>query len=127
MVANSTASRKAKGRNLQQFVVATILRHFPALKPGDVVNTSMGAQGVDVKLSPAALELLPLAIECKNVEKINIWAAWGQAMANSKELNPVLIFKRSRQKPLVVVDLDYFLALHAQCDALGKHILKVAK
>ena len=127
MVANSTASRKAKGRNLQQFVVATILRHFPKLQPGDVINTSMGAQGVDVKLSPAALELLPIAIECKNVEKLNIWQAWAQATANCKDLNPVLIFKRSRQKPLVVVDLEYFLSLHVQCDDLAKRIMRVSK
>jgi hypothetical protein len=124
MVANSTASRKQKGRNLQQFVVATILKHFPALKPGDVLSTSMGAQGVDIKLSPAALEVLPIAIECKAQESLNLWSAWAQCTSNTnKELNPVLIVKRARQKPLAVVDLEYYMSLHADCDKLAKLIL----
>lgn len=127
MVATTTASRKAKGRNLQQYVVGQILKAFPALKPGDVVNTSMGAQGVDVKLSPAALELFPVAIECKNVEKLNIWQAWAQATANCKDLNPVLIFKRSRQSPLVVVELEYFLSLHVDNDKLATLLTKGKK
>lgn len=122
MVANTVQSRKAKGRGFQQLVVASILKHFPALEAGDVVSTSMGAPGADIKLSPAALRVLPLSIECKAVEKLNIWAAYAQASANSKNLNPVLIFKRSRQKPLVVVDLDYYLSLHADCDKLARLI-----
>ena len=42
-------SSKAKGRNLQKWVVEQILKVFPELEPDDVTSTSMGASGEDVK------------------------------------------------------------------------------
>ena len=53
----------------------SILEAFPELGDGDAVSTSMGAGGEDVRMSPAARARVPLSIECKNVEKINVWAA----------------------------------------------------
>lgn len=105
-----TASAKAKGRNLQKYVVEQILSLFP-LEPDDVKSTSMGASGEDIQLSPAARKLLPVSIECKNTEKINIWSAWLQAEANAKSWNPIIVFKRNNSKPLVCITLDYFLKL----------------
>jgi hypothetical protein len=127
MVAKTVQSRKAKGRNLQKEVVSCILKHFPFLDPSDVQSTSMGASGVDVKLSKAAQDVFPFAVECKATEKINIWQAWEQAKSNSGKLNPLLVHRKSRTKALAVVELEYLLQLHADCDKLGKRILQLTQ
>ena len=108
-----TSSAKAKGRRLQQDVIQLLLKYFPELEPDDVINTSMGAGGEDIKLSPKARKCLPVSIECKNVEKVNIWASYEQAKANAKEWEPLLVIKRNRTKPLAVVDLEWFLNMLA--------------
>ena len=71
----------------------------------------MGAQGTDIQLSAAARARIPFAIECKNVEKINLWAAWAQAAANTPaELEPLLVVARNRTEPLVVMRFEDFLS-----------------
>lgn len=62
-------------------------------------------------MARAAREKFPLSIECKNVEKLNVWQAYDQACENSGEYEPVLIMKKNRKKPLVVVDAEYFIKL----------------
>jgi len=104
-------SAKAKGRNLQQWVRDLILESFPALEPDDVRSTSMGAGGEDLLLSPAARRLFPYSVECKNVEKLNVWNAYDQAAANSGEHEPLLVMKKNRKKPLVVMDAEAFVNL----------------
>ena len=71
----------------------------------------MGESGEDLKMARAAREKFPLSIECKNVEKLNVWQAYDQACENSGEYEPVLIMKKNRKKPLVVVDAEYFIKL----------------
>lgn len=105
------SSCKAKGRTFQQFVCKQILKVFPQLEPDDVQSRSMGAGGEDIMLSPAARKALPCSFECKNVEKLNVWAAFDQTKANAKKYHPVLVMKKNRHSPLVVIDLDYFLDL----------------
>ena len=124
MVANTVQSRKSKGRNLQKEVVACLLKYMPFLKESDVQSTSMGAPGVDVKLSAAAQEVFPFAIECKATEKFNLWDAWRQASTNTKGLNPIVIHRKNRTKAVAIVDLEYLVALHADNDALAKLVLK---
>ncbi len=106
-----TSSCKAKGRNLQKWVRDLILESFPSLEADDVRSTSMGAGGEDVQLSPAARKLFPFSLECKNVEKLNVWAAYEQAEANSGEHEPLLVMKKNRKKPLVVIDAEAFVKL----------------
>ena len=106
-----TSSCKAKGRNLQKWVRDLILESFPSLEADDVRSTSMGAGGEDVQLSPAARKLFPFSLECKNVEKLNVWAAYEQAEANSGEHEPLLLMKKNRKKPLVVIDAEAFVKL----------------
>lgn len=107
-----TSSAKQKGRKLQQHVRDTIYKYFPTLQAGDVESTSMGAGGVDVKLSHAARQLFPFAIECKAQEKVSIWAAWQQCVANTiLDLDPLLVIKRNREEPLVVMDFETFIAI----------------
>ena len=106
-----TQSAKAKGRKLQQMVRDLILETFSELEPDDVRSTSMGAGGEDLQLSPAARRKFPYSVECKNVEKLNVWGAYEQAAANSGKHEPLLVMKKNRKKPLVVLDLDAFMSL----------------
>lgn len=106
-----TQSAKAKGRKLQQMVRDLILETFSELEPDDVRSTSMGAGGEDLQLSPAARKKFNYSVECKNVEKLNVWNAYEQASANAGKHEPLLVMKKNRKKPLVVLDLDAFMSL----------------
>ena len=106
-----TSSAKAKGRNLQKWVRDAILESFPSLEPDDVRSTSMGCGGEDLQLSPAARKKFNFSVECKNVEKLNVWAAYEQASANCGKHEPLLVMKKNRKKPLVVMDAEEFIKL----------------
>lgn len=113
----NTASCKAKGRNLQKLVVRSILSWFPQLTDRDVLSRSMGAMGEDIILSEAAIKIFPYHIECKNQERLNIWASWDQASENKSDKTAVLIIKRNRTDPLVVMSLEDFMGLaHANAN-----------
>lgn len=110
-----TRSAKNKGRRLQALVRNALLERFPSLEPDDIKVAIMGESGEDIKLSPAARRMFPYAIECKNVEKLNMWAALAQATENAKGHTPLLVFGRNRTVPHVALPLDAFLRLtHAQ-------------
>ena len=109
MVANTPASRKSKGRSFQKWVRDKLLETFSHLEPDDIRSTSMGASGEDLLLSPAARKAFPFAVECKAQEKLNVWSAYEQALSNSGNHFPLLIIKKNRKKPLVVLDLETFL------------------
>ena len=107
-----TASRKAKGRRLQNKIRDLLIEHFSdELEDDDIRCAIMGESGEDLKLSPAARKLIPYSIECKNQEKLNIWDSLEQAEENSNGHTPVLIFKRNRSKTYAVVELNNFLKL----------------
>ncbi len=107
-----TSSAKAKGRRLQQ-KVAERLRVHTGLGIADIASTPMGSQGIDVMLSSAARALVPFAIETKNVEKINIWGCWKQTEMNAglTGLQPLLIFARNHEEPLVCMSFESFMEL----------------
>lgn len=105
------ASAKAKGRTLQKWVRDKILSLFPSLEDDDVRSTSMGAQGEDIQLSPAARKLVPLSFECKNVGRAAVYTMYQQAEANSGRHEPVVILKANRKAPLAIVDAVYFLEM----------------
>tara|TARA_B100002052_G_scaffold167275_1_gene152332 strand:+ start:59 stop:562 length:504 start_codon:yes stop_codon:yes gene_type:complete len=105
-------SAKAKGRRLQQKVVRTILDAFPGLEDDDCRSTSMGCGGEDVLLSPAARRLVPLSIECKCQERLNIWSAVEQAECNApNEAKPCVVFSKNHAKLYAVLPWDYVLEL----------------
>ena len=106
-----TASAKAKGRRLQQYVRDCILSLFPELTNDDATSRSMGAQGTDILLSQAAKDCFPFAIECKNQEKLNIWDALEQARANAETNMPMLIFTRNKAKVYCCLEFNDFLKL----------------
>lgn len=69
----------------------------------------MGAGGEDLIMARDARRKFPFSIECKNVEKLNVWNAYEQATANSGNNEPILFMKKNRKKPLVVVDAEWFI------------------
>lgn len=108
----TTASGKAKGRRLQQLVRDKILDTFTELEPDDVKSTSMGAGGEDVQLSPAARKLFPYSVECKARATMPLYAWYQQAKHNAPSgMEPMLVLKQDRCKPLVAVDLEHYFSL----------------
>ena len=104
-----TRSAKNKGAILQKLVRDYILASFP-LNTWDVKSTTMGERGVDVQLSEKAREFFNFNIECKNVERLNLWASWEQACSRP-DAPPLLVVKRNKCKPLVVMDANDFFNL----------------
>ncbi len=108
-------SCKAKGRRLQQKIVADILEAFPHLKPDDALSTSMGCGGEDVRLSPVARNVIPLSIEAKNQEKLNVWEAYNQAVANCPEAaTPCVVFKKNNTDTFAMISWKTLLSLYVQ-------------
>ena len=104
-------SCKNKGRRLQQRVALDIRKTFPHLNDDDCHSTPMGAHGEDVRLSSSARHCVPLSIECKCVEKINIWACIEQCEQNSNGNTPCLIFTRNRSKVYATLPWNDLLLL----------------
>jgi len=104
-------SSKAKGRRFQQWVRDLLLKAAKTLEPDDILSTSMGAPGEDIKLSPAARKIYPYSIECKNVEKLNIYDAIKQAKENSGKHTPVVIFKKNNHEPWLCISLEEFMRI----------------
>lgn len=105
-------SAKNKGRRLQQQTRDALLKARPDLHPDDIRSTSMGADGEDIQMSKAAREIYPYSIECKNVEKLNIWEAIYQSRSNCGGHTPVVVFSKNHEAPWIALPLDDFLKLH---------------
>ena len=110
-------SAKNKGKRLQNKVRDLILEKFNQLEPDDVRSITMGDSGEDILLSPAARRLFPFSVECKNLEKLNIWSSLEQAETNSGNHVPLLIFKRNRTKTYAVLEFDKLLELLNEQDS----------
>ena len=104
-------SAKAKGRRLQQQFRELLIEEL-GIHPEDIESRSMGAGGEDLIMARAAREKLPYSIECKNVEKLNVWEAYKQAEENSKDYEPVVVMKKNNHKTLVVIDAEHFVKIH---------------
>ena len=103
-------SAKAKGRRLQQWVRDQLIEQLD-VHPEDIESRSMGAGGEDLIMARAARQKFPYSIECKKVEKLNIWEAYSPATANSGNYEPICVIKKNNEKPLVVLDAEYFIDL----------------
>ena len=72
----------------------------------------MGMTGEDIVLSPAARKLIPYSIECKNVERLNVWQSLKQAESNvHNDCSPALIIKRNQTDPYVVLPLEVWISI----------------
>ena len=106
-----TSSAKAKGRKLQQWFRDQLVEKLN-LDPEDSESRPMGSNGEDIILGKHSRQAFPYSIECKNQEAVNVWKAYEQAQSNCKGYEPLVVIKRNRTKPLVLVDAEYFVALH---------------
>lgn len=109
----SIKSAKSKGRRGQQWVRDQLLRLFPHLEPDDVVSTTMGDTGADIKLSPAARKAIPYAWEVKSCAKATVATQWDQAARHaaksSTPVTPILVTKVDRRKDaLVTIEWSHF-------------------
>lgn len=110
-MATTVRSRKAKGMRFQKQIAETIQRIFK-LKPADVKPAISGETGRDIHLSTYAEKRVPLAIECKNVEKLNVWSAIEQAKSNEKEgLKWCVFFKKNHSDTYAIVDAEWLLEI----------------
>jgi hypothetical protein len=110
----SIASRKQKGRKLQQWVCKKIseMLNIPWGPDELIASREMGQGSTDVRLIGKALELCSYSIECKAQESLSIPAWIRQAKENEKEgTDWLLVYKRSREKPIVVMDAEAFFKL----------------
>ena len=104
-------SNKAKGRKLQNMVRDLLRGSFPSLEEDDIKSQTMGMTGEDIVLSPAARKLIPYSLECKNVERLQFWAAVEQAESNSDDRAPAVVVKKNRREPYIAIPLDSFIEL----------------
>ena len=110
-----TQSAKAKGRKLQQWVRDQIIEQLE-VHPEDIESRSMGAGGEDLIMARAARQKFPFSVECKNVEKLNVWVAYEHAKAKCNDYEPLVVMKKNQKKPLVVIDANYFISLVKRLD-----------
>ena len=110
-------SAEAKGRRLQQQFRDLLIEKLD-IHPEDIESRSMGAGGEDLVMARAAREKFPFSIECKNVEKLNVWEAYNQAKENStpsrlsgNEYEPLVVMKKNNHKALVVLDAEKFVEI----------------
>lgn len=69
----------------------------------------MGAGGEDIQMSPKARSLIPLSIECKNLQSMAFYKWLDQAYMNApKGAQPIVVAKANHRKPVVIVDAEYF-------------------
>ena len=111
-------SAKAKGRNLQNLVRDKLRKVFidswtkvPKLEYDDIKSQTMGMGGEDIVLSPAAKNMIPYSFECKNTERLNLWASLEQCEGNCEDRHPILIIKRNRSKVYAILEFDTFTKL----------------
>lgn len=103
-------SAKAKGRRLQQEVRLAFLNYFSAqLQDDDIRSTSMGASGEDLLLSPSARAMIPFSVECKNVERLNIWSAIEQA--SGRQHPPLVVFRKNNTVAYAALPFEMLLEL----------------
>lgn len=105
-------SCKAKGRVAANQVKALIHKTFPMLGEDDVIRTSGGQIGEDIVLSPKGRQILPVSIEVKNVEQLNIWKALKQCEDNAGAHVPVLMFRRNKSKLYAAIEADKLLGMY---------------
>jgi hypothetical protein len=110
-------SRKAKGRVLQNLVRDKIVKLFPVLGKDDIRTSLMSEAGADVKLiSLTARKLFPYDTETKNREEYRTIYNHYKHACKHGNLEPLLVIKMNREKPLAVIDLDHFMELLARAN-----------
>jgi len=110
----SVQSAKAKGRRLQNWMAEkiSVLLGIPCGKDELIQGREMGQSGVDVKLIGEARKRFPYSVECKAQESWSVHSWIKQAKENTmKDTDWLLVCKRSREKPVIVMDAETFFKL----------------
>ena len=107
------SSCKSKGRNYQKQIVRKLseVLQVDVEKDGDLESRPMGQSGSDIIIRGVAKTLFPFGVECKNVEKLNIWGALDQAEEYGE---PLLFFTRNRTPSYVAMKSDKFFELYTE-------------
>lgn len=106
------SSAKAKGRSFQQSIMKLMLDKAPSLEADDITSRSMGANGEDLLMSPAARKIYPISVECKNLASMAFYKWVDQAKENCpRGIQPVVFAKANRKKAVAIVDAEYFIEL----------------
>jgi hypothetical protein len=93
-------------------VAAAVLEVWKELTKNDVKSTSMGASGVDVQLSEAAIKVWPYAVECKFLARQAVYQHFEQARSNTPEgMETLVVLKQNHSDPLAVITLKHFMEL----------------
>jgi len=113
-----TASKKAKGRNLQYWVCNQVANLFNITfdQQDDqcpIHSREMGQSGSDVYIRNKELyDMFPYDIECKNTENISVYSYIKQAISNTKSgRNWLVIHKKNRSAPIVILDANHFFEI----------------
>lgn len=120
-----TQSAKAKGRKLQQLVrddLRATGQHY-GLVAADCESRGMGQNGVDIILSPAAQKVFNLAIECKNVESLNVPKVFEEHYSKYQDSSALklLVHSKNRSRRLVTIAwADFFILITKLLSHEGK-------
>lgn len=108
------SSAKAKGRALQQWTCQRIsdLLSLPWGKDELIASREASQTGTDVRLIGDAKRGFPFSVECKWQETWNVPGWIAQAKNNQEDgTDWLLICKRSRSEPVVIMDAEKFFEL----------------
>ena len=103
-------SAKSKGRKLQQWFTKLLVDVLD-MDEEDLESRPIVSQGEDIIMWKLSRGKFPYSIECKNQEAVNVWKAYAPAQENCKSYEPLVVIKRNRSKPLVLVDAEHFVSL----------------
>jgi len=118
-----TSSKKAKGQELQKWVMEKIseLLNIPCGKDEEISSRPSGQSGTDVILSPRIRKIFPFSIEAKNHYRWSVHKDIQQAIKNCLENTTWLLFykRKSRKKEerideVVILDANVFFSLLAK-------------
>ena len=105
-------SRKAKGRYLQNIMKDRIIKLYPVLGKDDIRTSLMSETGADIKLtSHTSRKLFPYSIECKNRQDFKTLYNYFNQARRHVALEPLLVVKMNRERPLAVIDLEHLFQL----------------
>jgi len=105
-------SRKAKGRYLQNIMKDRIIKLYPVLGKDDIRTSLMSETGADIKLtSHTSRKLFPYSIECKNRQDFKTLYNYFNQARRHLALEPLLVVKMNRERPLAVIDLEHLFQL----------------
>ncbi len=105
-------SKQQKSRYLQNLVKDRIIKLYPSLTKKDIRTSTTGENGADVRLlTHTAKKLFPYSVETKNMKSYRLlYEAFRQAKRHTN-MEPLLVLKGQREKPVVIIDMEHFFEL----------------